>query len=43
MDATERSTMLHTQNTALINQKRKIEVELQAAQNEIEEAVQGKR
>ena len=40
MDATERATMLHTQNTALINQKRKVEVELQAATNEIEDAVQ---
>merc|ERR1711892_474423 len=27
MEANERSTMLHTQNTAFINQKRKIEVE----------------
>merc|ERR1712141_110140 len=34
------ATMLHTQNTALINQKRKVEVELQAAVNEIEDAVQ---
>ena len=32
--------MLHTQNTALINQKRKVEVELQQATNDIEEAVQ---
>ena len=28
MDASERATMLHTQNTALINQKRKTETEL---------------
>ena len=35
-----RATMLHTQNTALINQKRKVEVELQQATNDIEEAVQ---
>merc|ERR1711970_934006 len=39
MEANERSTMLHTQNTAFINQKRKIESELQAVKNEVEEAI----
>ena len=40
MDACERGTLLHTQNTSLINQKRKLEVELQSTTNDIEEAVQ---
>ena len=40
MDASERASLLHTQNTALINQKRKIEGELLSATNDIEEAVQ---
>merc|ERR1712168_724224 len=39
MEANERSTMLHTQNTAFINQKRKIESELLAVKNEVEEAI----
>ena len=39
MEANERSTMLHTQNTAFINQKRKIESELNAVKNEVEEAI----
>merc|ERR1712142_1156868 len=39
MEANERSTMLHTQNTAFINQKRKIEGELMAVKNEVEEAI----
>merc|ERR1711868_262146 len=39
MEANERSTMLHTQNTAFINQKRKIESELMAVKNEVEEAI----
>merc|ERR1711915_321820 len=39
MEANERSTMLHTQNTAFINQKRKIEAELLAVKNEVEEAI----
>merc|ERR1712168_554861 len=37
MEANERSTMLHTQNTAFINQKRKIESELMAVKNEAEQ------
>ena len=40
MDASERASLLHTQNTALINQKRQIEGELLSATNDIEEAVQ---
>merc|ERR1712227_593225 len=39
MEANERSTMLHTQNTAFINQKRKIESELNAVKAEVEEAI----
>merc|ERR1712003_495311 len=38
MEANERSNMLHTQNTAFINQKRKIENELTNVRNEVEEA-----
>nr|XP_026694242.1 myosin-6-like [Ciona intestinalis] len=43
LDSSERSNMLHTQNTALINQKRKLEGELQTMQGEVEEAVQEQR
>merc|ERR1712002_624159 len=39
MEANERSNMLHTQNTAFINQKRKIESELQTVKNEVDEAI----
>merc|ERR1712183_750910 len=39
MEANERSNMLHTQNTAFINQKRKIENELSNVRNEVEEAI----
>merc|ERR1712053_49867 len=38
-ESSERSNLLHTQNTALINQKRKLEAELQQVQGEIEESV----
>merc|ERR1712168_192736 len=38
-ESNERSNLLHTQNTALINQKRKLDGELQQAQSEIEETV----
>merc|ERR1712042_31982 len=41
MEANERANMLHTQNTAFINQKRKIEGELMAVKNEVEEARNG--
>merc|ERR1711981_741011 len=37
-ESNERSNLLHTLNTALINQKRKIEAEFQQAQGEIEES-----
>ena len=39
MEANERANMLHTQNTAFINQKRKIEGELSNVKVEVEEAV----
>jgi chromosome segregation ATPase len=39
MEANERANMLHTQNTAFINQKRKIESELNSVKSEVEEAV----
>merc|ERR1712226_1782161 len=38
-ESNERSNLLHTQNTALINQKRKLEGELQQSQAETEELV----
>merc|ERR1711912_229372 len=38
-ESNERSYLLHTQNTALINQKRKLETELQQAQGEVEECI----
>merc|ERR1712142_1447019 len=38
-ESNERSNLLHTQNTALINQKRKLDGELQQAQSEIEETI----
>merc|ERR1739848_956685 len=38
-ESSERSNLLHTQNTALINQKRKLEAELQQTQGEVEESV----
>merc|ERR1712170_230150 len=38
-ESNERSNLLHTQNTALINQKRKLETELQQAQGEVEECI----
>merc|ERR1712193_261578 len=37
LESNERGGLLHTQNTALINSKRKVEQELQAAQAEVEE------
>jgi myosin protein heavy chain/myosin heavy chain 6/7 len=38
-ESNERSNLLHTQNTALINQKRKVETELQQSAGEVEECV----
>merc|ERR1712003_266318 len=43
MGSNERGGLLHTQNTALINSKRKVEQELQGAQAEVEESVQEQR
>merc|ERR1711972_1058186 len=42
-ESNERSNLLHTQNTALINSKRKLETELAQAQGEIEEIVSESR
>jgi len=39
MEANERSNMLHNQNGAFINQKRKIEGELHGVKTEVEEAI----
>merc|ERR1712038_2250965 len=38
-ESNERSNLLHTQNTALINQKRKLESEVAQGQGEVEESV----
>ena len=43
LESNERGGLLHTQNTALINSKRKVEQELKAAQAEVEESVQEQR
>lgn len=43
MEVSERSNLLHTQNTALINQKRKLEGEVQNIQGDIEELIQEQR
>lgn len=43
MEVSERANLLHTQNTALINQKRKLEGEIQVMQGDIEESVQEQR
>ncbi|TFJ97332.1 Complement C1q subcomponent subunit A [Platysternon megacephalum] len=40
IEASERVQLLHTQNTSLINQKKKMEVDLSQLQTEVEEAVQ---
>jgi len=40
MEANERANLLHSQNTALANQKRKMEQELIAVANEVGEAIQ---
>uniref|UniRef100_A0A8C5P7D3 Myosin heavy chain n=1 Tax=Leptobrachium leishanense TaxID=445787 RepID=A0A8C5P7D3_9ANUR len=40
LEATERVNLLHSQNTSLINQKKKLESDLSHMQNEVEEAVQ---
>merc|ERR1712241_1493420 len=43
LESNERGGLLHTQNTSLINSKRKVEQELQSAQSEVEEAVSEQR
>ncbi|KAL7985470.1 hypothetical protein Chor_004040 [Crotalus horridus] len=40
IDATERVNLLHTQNTSLINQKKKMETDISQLSTEVEEAVQ---
>ncbi|XP_032833287.1 myosin-7-like [Petromyzon marinus] len=40
IDASERVQLLHSQNTSLINQKKKLEGDMGTLQNEVEEAVQ---
>merc|ERR1719299_295014 len=43
LESNERGGLLHTQNTALINSKRKVEQEFQAAQCEVEESLSEQR
>ncbi|KAH0624969.1 hypothetical protein JD844_032932 [Phrynosoma platyrhinos] len=40
LEATERVNLLHTQNTSLISQKKKLETDIAQMQNEVEEAIQ---
>ncbi|KAM6319736.1 myosin-15 [Podargus strigoides] len=40
LEATERVNLLHTQNTSLINQKKKLESDISQMQNEVEESIQ---
>uniref|UniRef100_K7FJT1 Myosin motor domain-containing protein n=1 Tax=Pelodiscus sinensis TaxID=13735 RepID=K7FJT1_PELSI len=40
IEASERVQLLHTQNTSLINQKKKMEADLSQLQTEVEEAIQ---
>uniref|UniRef100_A0A8C9FVF3 MYH6 protein n=1 Tax=Pavo cristatus TaxID=9049 RepID=A0A8C9FVF3_PAVCR len=40
LEATERVNLLHTQNTSLINQKKKLEGDISQMQNEVEESIQ---
>ncbi|KAL7983477.1 hypothetical protein Chor_000353 [Crotalus horridus] len=40
LEATERVNLLHTQNTSLINQKKKLENDVTQIQTEVEEAIQ---
>ncbi|XP_056331522.1 myosin-7-like [Danio aesculapii] len=40
LDVTERVQLLHSQNTSLINQKKKLETDISQFQTEVEEAVQ---
>ncbi|XP_038633465.1 myosin-4-like isoform X2 [Scyliorhinus canicula] len=43
VDASERVQLLHTQNTSLINTKKKLETDVSHLQNEIEDAIQESR
>uniref|UniRef100_H3A495 Myosin heavy chain 7 n=1 Tax=Latimeria chalumnae TaxID=7897 RepID=H3A495_LATCH len=43
IETTERVNLLHTQNTSLINQKKKLEVDICHLQNEVDEAIQERR
>ncbi|XP_029456109.1 myosin-1B isoform X1 [Rhinatrema bivittatum] len=43
LDSTERVQLLHTQNTSLINTKKKLETDISQLQSEVEEAVQEAR
>ncbi|XP_035254891.1 myosin-4-like [Anguilla anguilla] len=43
VDATERIQLLHSQNTSLINSKKKLESDLTQIQNEVEDSIQGAR
>ncbi|XP_075040960.1 myosin-4-like [Mixophyes fleayi] len=43
LDATERGQLFHSQNTSLINSKKKLESDISQIQNEVEEAVQESR
>ncbi|NXA66220.1 MYH7 protein, partial [Mohoua ochrocephala] len=40
LETTERVTLLHSQNTGLINQKKKLEADISQLSNEVEDAVQ---
>uniref|UniRef100_A0A452SG20 Myosin-7B n=1 Tax=Ursus americanus TaxID=9643 RepID=A0A452SG20_URSAM len=43
LEATERLNLLHSQNTGLLNQKKKLEVDLSQLSGEVEEAAQERR
>ncbi|XP_078081482.1 myosin-4-like [Mustelus asterias] len=43
VDASERVQLLHTQNTSLINTKKKLETDISQLQNELEDAIQESR
>ncbi|XP_069056508.1 myosin-1B-like [Pleurodeles waltl] len=43
MDVTERVQLLHTQNTSLINTKKKMETDISQLQSEVEESIQESR
>eukprot|EP00062_Callorhinchus_milii_P011011 gi/632956496/ref/XP_007893985.1/ PREDICTED: myosin-15 isoform X2 [Callorhinchus milii] len=40
LEATERANLLHSQNTSLINQKKKLEMDINQLQTEVDEAIQ---